>query len=113
MCQALEAPGKRLSKQGLAQATVAMDPPEDRSRGNLRTLEPGVQSGAGPRLQPRPARLAPALGAPQDRAGIARSEERRGGKECVSPRRSAWSTVHCKKNCSTHDAHQCPAHIHK
>src|SRR3546814_6733664 len=43
--QALEAPGNRLSKQGLAQATVAMDPPEDRSRGNPRTLEPGVQSG--------------------------------------------------------------------
>src|SRR3546814_16085440 len=66
--QALEAPGNRLSKQGLAQATVAMDPPEDRSRGNLRTLEPGVQSGAGPRRQPRAARLAAALGAQIGRA---------------------------------------------
>src|SRR3546814_13387476 len=38
------------------------------------------------------------VGSPDDTFSVSRSEERRVGKECVSPFRSRWSPDHYKKN---------------
>src|SRR3546814_19629899 len=48
--------------------------------------------------------------------GVSRSEERRVGKECVSPCRSRWSPYHSKHNHTQHlrnRTHQSDEHTHR
>src|SRR3546814_21034093 len=65
--------------------------------GNERMDRPGLQGGTMPiKIGPK-ATLEPYGHASDDYQADPRSEERRGGKECVSTCRSRWSLSHKKK----------------
>src|SRR3546814_16794820 len=86
----------------LAAAALALDPrdalDEDRLGAEAENLFLGRRAHVGRAdLRPQAAR---------GRDRLQRSEERRGGKECVSPYRYGWSPYYIKKKTRNHKSHR-------